>query len=122
MIYSTFDSGNYFVIPGSPAEVWEVDNFIASHRDSPRVKMGYGPDDFVIALVRSQFLYKGLWLEHALILQALLPLVAEFPVDNNSNSHLKIIIISGNSANNYSVAVEVWLCMHVDFGLNSICG
>ncbi|KAL6311540.1 hypothetical protein AAG906_005020 [Vitis piasezkii] len=106
MIYSTFDSGNYFVIPGSPAQAWEVDNFMASHRDSPRVKMGYGPDDFVIALVRSQFLYKGLWLEHALILQALLPLVAEFPVDNNSNSHLKILITSGNSANNYSVAVE----------------
>lgn len=107
MIYSALDSGNYFVIPGSPAEVWEVDNFMASHTDSPRVNMGYGPDDFVIALVRSQFLYKGLWLEHALILQALLPLVADFPGDNNFNSHLKIIITSGNSPNNYSMAVEV---------------
>lgn len=107
MIYSTFDSGNFFVIPGSPTGVWEADNFMASNRDSPLVKMGFRPDDFVIVLVRSQFLYKGLWLEHALILQALLPLTGEFPVDSSSDSHLKIIIMSGNPASNYSAAVEV---------------
>ncbi|XP_059651310.1 uncharacterized protein LOC132298944 isoform X2 [Cornus florida] len=106
MFYSAFDAGNYFVIPGTPAEAWEADNFLALHKESPRVKMDYGLDDFIIAIVGSQFLYSGLWLEHALVLQALLPLFADFPSDNSSNSQLKVIILSGDSAGNYSVAVE----------------
>ncbi|XP_040954206.1 uncharacterized protein [Gossypium hirsutum] len=102
MIYSTFDSGNYYVIPGSPAVVWKGENAMDLLKDSQRIKMGYGPDEVLIAIVGSQFMYKGLWLEHALILQALLPLFA----DNNSNSHPKIIILSSDSTSNYSMAVE----------------
>ncbi|KDP28542.1 hypothetical protein JCGZ_14313 [Jatropha curcas] len=105
MMYSAFDAGNYYVIPGSPAEAWEAD-VMALYKDNVRLKMGYGPDDVVIAIVGGQFLYRGLWLEHALILQALLPAFQDFPFDDNSNSHLKIIVLSGNSTSNYSVAVE----------------
>ncbi|XP_057462589.1 uncharacterized protein LOC130752763 isoform X3 [Actinidia eriantha] len=53
-----------------------------------------------------QLLYRGLWLEHAFVLKALLPLFEDFSSDKNSNSHLKIIILSGDSTTNYSVAVE----------------
>ncbi|CAL5383092.1 unnamed protein product [Camellia sinensis] len=106
MFYSACDSGNYFVIPGSPAEAWEADNFIVPNKDNLRVKMDYRPEDFVIVIVGSQFSYRGLWLEHAFVLKALLPLLADFPSDNNSNSHLKIIVLSGDLAGNYSVAVE----------------
>ncbi|KAM7476476.1 hypothetical protein LguiB_023719 [Lonicera macranthoides] len=106
MLYSTCDAGNYFVIPGSPAEAWEADNFLALHKHNPELKMGFGPDDFVIAVVGSQLLYKGLWLEHALILQALLPVLTHFPVNDNSNSRLKIVVLSGDSIGNYSLAVE----------------
>ncbi|KAF8379630.1 hypothetical protein HHK36_029072 [Tetracentron sinense] len=107
MLYATFDAGNYFVVPGSPTAAWEADKFMALYnKDDLRVKMGYGHDDFVIAIVGSQFFYSGSWLEHALILQALLPLFADFPSDNNSNSHLKIVILSGNSTSNYHVTME----------------
>ncbi|XP_052171310.1 uncharacterized protein LOC127787353 isoform X2 [Diospyros lotus] len=106
MLYSACDVGNYFVIPGSPAEAWEADNFMVSHKDSPCEKMDYGPDDFLIVIVGSQFLYRGLWLEHAFILKALLPIFMDFPSDENSNSGLKIIVLSGDSTSNYSVAVE----------------
>ncbi|KAA8516117.1 hypothetical protein F0562_019296 [Nyssa sinensis] len=83
MLYSACDAGNYFVIPGSPVEAWEADNFMVLYGDNLR-----------------------LWLEHALILQALSPLFTDFPFDTNSSSHLKIIILSGDSTGNYSVAVE----------------
>ncbi|XP_010261435.1 PREDICTED: uncharacterized protein LOC104600272 [Nelumbo nucifera] len=107
MMYSIFDVGNYFVIPGSPAEAWEADNFLALYNwDDLRKSMGFGSDDFLVALVGSQFSYSGLLMEHALILQALLPLFTIFPSDNSSNSHLKVSILSGNSASNYSAAVE----------------
>lgn len=106
MIYSPCDAGNYFVIPGSPIEAWEADNANAIYKDNLREGLGYGLDDFVIAIVGSQFFYRDLWLEHALILKAIYPLFTMFPLDNNPNSHLEIIILSGDSTSNYDVAVE----------------
>ncbi|XP_007051667.2 PREDICTED: uncharacterized protein LOC18614048 [Theobroma cacao] len=106
MIYSAFDTGNYYVIPGSPAEAWKGENAMNLYKDNQRMKMGYGPDEVLIAIVGSQFMYRGLWLEHAIVLQALLPLFTDFSSDTNSNSHPKIIILSGDSTSNYSMAVE----------------
>lgn len=110
------DSGNYFVIPGTPAGAWEADNFMVSYKDNLQLKMDYGPDNFVIVIVGSHFLYSGLWLEHAFVLEALLPLLTDIPCDNNSNSYLKIIIVSGDLTGNYSVAVEVKLYL-ISWGL-----
>ncbi|CAN1237559.1 hypothetical protein LINGRAPRIM_LOCUS1903 [Linum grandiflorum] len=105
MMYAAFDTGNYYVVPGYPAEVGGVDNSIAVY-DEQRMKMGYGSNDIVIVVAGSQFLYRGLWVEHALVLQALLPIISEFPLENSSSSHLKIIVLSGNSNSNYSMAIE----------------
>ncbi|XP_047340923.1 uncharacterized protein LOC124944655 [Impatiens glandulifera] len=101
MFYSAFDSGNYFVIPGSPAEAWEADMIMTSFKDENggRGKIGYEHDDFLIVIVGSKFLYKGLWLEHALVLKALLPF-------NTLNPHFKVVILAGDSASNYSIVVE----------------
>ncbi|KAL2478723.1 glycosyl transferase family 1 protein [Forsythia ovata] len=106
MAYSACDPGNYIVIPGSPAEAWEADKFLDLHKDNLHMKLEYGPDDFVVAIVGSQLMYKGLWLEHALILQALYPVFVDFQSAGNLNSHLKIIILTGELAGNYSRAVE----------------
>lgn len=101
------DAGNYFVIPGSPKEAWEVDTFMAASSDNSQAKMGYAPEDFVIVVVGSQLLYKGLWLEQALVLQALLPVFPELTNDGNSNSRFKIVVLTESANTNYSVAVEV---------------
>ncbi|KAK7274270.1 hypothetical protein RIF29_15353 [Crotalaria pallida] len=107
MIYSTFDAGNFYVIPGSPAESLEADAFMALKKDDLRINMGYGREDLVVAIVGSQFLYKGMWLGHAIVLQALSPLLAAFPSSkDNSSAQLRIIIHSGELPNNYSVALE----------------
>ncbi|XP_021887787.1 uncharacterized protein LOC110807078 isoform X1 [Carica papaya] len=106
MIYSLFDTGNYYVIPGSPAEAWKAEALKVLDKDDLRLKMGYRADDLIIVMVGSQFMYRGMWLEHALVLQALLPLLADFPADGNANSHLKVIVLTGDSTSNYSMAVE----------------
>ncbi|KAK4418585.1 hypothetical protein Salat_2271300 [Sesamum alatum] len=103
MVYSACDPGNYFVIPGSPAEAWTAENFMASHRDNLHLKIGYAQDDFVVAVVGSQILYRGLWLDHAFVLQALYPVLRDF---SSSSSRLKIVILAGHSPSNYSSAVE----------------
>lgn len=113
MIYSTFDSGNFYVIPGFPAEALEAEIDVTSDADNLRARLGYANDDLVIAIVGSQFLYRGMWLEHAMILEATLPLLHEFSMDGHSSSRLKIFVLSGDSNSNYTMAVEV----HVWFDL-----
>ncbi|XP_058096001.1 uncharacterized protein LOC131241259 isoform X5 [Magnolia sinica] len=107
MMYATFDAGNYFVIPGSPDEAWEAQYIMDLHHGhDPQADIGYRSEDFVIAIVGSQFSYSGLWLEHALVLQALAPILAETSSDNQLDSHLKVGILSGNSNSTYNVALE----------------
>ncbi|KAH6786132.1 hypothetical protein C2S51_038587 [Perilla frutescens var. frutescens] len=98
--YSTCDPGNYFVIPGSPAGVWEAEKLMASYKNTLHPRIHHGSEDFSIAIVGSQLLYRGLWLEHAFILQALYPVFTDF------SGHLKILILAGDSTSNYSNAVE----------------
>ena len=107
MIYSVFDAGNFFVIPGSPAEACKADSLMDSDKNNLRAKMGFESEDVVITIVGSQFLYRGLWLEHSIVLRAVLPLLEDSSLVNNSYSHLKIIVLNGDSASNYSLVVEV---------------
>ncbi|XP_062090569.1 uncharacterized protein LOC133796894 [Humulus lupulus] len=105
MLYSSFDAGTFFVIPGSPAEVWK-DSLVASENNILRSKMGYSPEDIVITVVGSELLYRGLWLEHSIVLRALLPLLDHLSSNSDSISHLKIIVLSAHSTSNYSLAIE----------------
>lgn len=107
MMYSAFDAGNYFVIPGSPDQAWEANSLTAlDHKEDLRAKMGYGHEDFVIAIVGSEFSYSGSWLENAFVLQALLPVLPDFSFNYSSSSHLKVCILRGNSSNHYKLSVE----------------
>lgn len=106
MIYSACDAGNYFVIPGTPEEAWDAANMLTIDRSNVHVKIEKSSNDFNILIVGCQLLYKGLWLEHALVLKALLPVVEDFRSDSSIDTHLKIIFLVGDSNSNYSVAVE----------------
>lgn len=106
MAYSTCDAGNYFVIAGAPTEICESNHVLHLDTNNLRVKMNVGADDLVITMVGSQLMYKGLWLDHALVLQALLPVISTIPRDEDSNLHLKIIILAGDPSSNYSMAVK----------------
>ncbi|KAK1425246.1 hypothetical protein QVD17_20594 [Tagetes erecta] len=104
--YAAFDAGNYFVIPGFSSKACRSDNSVVVVEENLRGNMNFGAHDLVIAITGSQFLYKGLWVEHALVLQALLPLLAEFSLDGSLSQRLRIIILSQDLNGNYSSAIE----------------
>ncbi|KAK9068327.1 hypothetical protein SSX86_012438 [Deinandra increscens subsp. villosa] len=106
MFYAAFDAGNYYVVPGTPSGICKVDNSTIIYEENARVNMNIGINDFVIGIVGSEFLYKGMWLEHALVLKALLPLLAKFPVGDSSSPRLKIIIFSQDLTDSYNAAME----------------
>ncbi|KAI7747644.1 hypothetical protein M8C21_032537, partial [Ambrosia artemisiifolia] len=106
MYYAAFDAGNYFVIPGFPSKACKLDNSMIVFEENLRANMNFGAHDLVIAITGSQFLYKGLWVEHALVLQALSPLLAESNADDNLSQRLRIIFLSQDLSGNYSAAIE----------------
>lgn len=108
MMYSAYDSGNFFVIPGFASEALEAERLFSFNKENnSRDDMGYDREDLVVAVVGSQFLYSGLWVEHTLVLQSLLPLLSNSRSDTLSNSHFKVGILSGNATSAYKVALEV---------------
>ena len=124
MMYSTFDTGNFMVIPGSPAEAWEADNFVAMQKDHIlRESMSSTSDNFLIVVVGSQFSYSGMLLEHALVLEALRPLLQKFPSSNSFYSLLKVHILGWNFTSAYKKALEVMVCISFSFFLlyNNSC-
>ncbi|KAL9270041.1 hypothetical protein AKJ16_DCAP09829 [Drosera capensis] len=106
MIYSPFDAGNYHVVPGAPTEACEADSLVLSEESTLRNNIGIRHEDLTIAVVGSQFSYKGMWLDHALVLRALTPLLTEFSSETNASSRLKIFVLAGDKNSNYTVAVE----------------
>lgn len=106
-MYSAFDAGNYFVIPSSAVEAWRTSNtFSMQNAPDLRVKMGYRPDDFIIAIVGSQFSYSGMWLEFTLVLQAVAPLLKGLASDD-TYPLLKVGISSGNLSDTYKNSLQV---------------
>ncbi|XP_019194793.1 PREDICTED: uncharacterized protein LOC109188619 [Ipomoea nil] len=93
--YSVCDTGNYYVIPEFPIEPQDVDDYIVSNSEI-YAKMGCGPQHLIIAIVGSQRPYKYLWVEQALVLQALIPVLQT--IDNLKNPPLKVIVLSNQTS------------------------
>jgi hypothetical protein len=110
MIYTVLDTGNFFVIPGSPIEVWTAEKYKLSHsRERLRAQYRLQPDDSVIAVVGSPFLYHGLWREHALVMRALARAVSKVcDVSTKGGRRIQLLIIGhGNQSSSYGAALQV---------------
>ncbi|RLN25007.1 uncharacterized protein C2845_PM07G16130 [Panicum miliaceum] len=107
VMYAAFDSGNYFVIPGSPSEVFQADNFIANHsHQDARISLGLSPKDFVIAIVGTPFSYGENLMEETLVLQAIGPLLQQYHSENSTESELKVKIVTGNRTEKHKMVLE----------------
>jgi hypothetical protein len=110
MIYTTLDTGNFFVIPGSPLEVWESEQYMMRHSwKSLRTQAGFEPDCFVIVMVGSPVLYHGMWREHAIVIRAVARALSILEASLNKESspvHL-LVYSSGNTSSAYGEALQV---------------
>ncbi|XP_065024191.1 uncharacterized protein LOC135649596 [Musa acuminata AAA Group] len=119
MMYSAFDAGNFLVIPGSPSEAWEAINSATQKIHNSEENMGHSPEELLIAIVSSQFLYSGKLIEHAIILEALMPLHQQFLHVNTSYSSLKIGILGANFTGAQRTALEA-IARNVGFPSNIV--
>lgn len=108
MLYSTLDTGNFFVVSGSPVDVWSADSYIKSHsKYQIRRQNGFREDDLLVLVVGSSFFYNELPWDFAVAMQAIRPLLRKFTGANHMEEAFKFVFLCGNSTDSYRDALQV---------------
>ncbi|KAI5399483.1 uncharacterized protein LOC127091508 [Lathyrus oleraceus] len=107
MLYSELDTGNFFVIPGSPVDVWAAESYSKTHtRDQLREHSGFGKNDMVVLVVGSSIFYDDLSWEYAVAMHSIGPLLTKYARRNDATESFKFVFLCGNSTDGYDDALE----------------
>ncbi|KAG6763474.1 hypothetical protein POTOM_030891 [Populus tomentosa] len=98
MLYTVLDTGNFFVIPGSPVDVWAAESYSKTHaKHQLRVDHGFSKDDLVVLVVGSSFFYDELSWDYAVAVHTLGPLLAKYARTKDAEGSFKLVFLGGNS-------------------------
>ncbi|XP_060182688.1 uncharacterized protein LOC132612607 isoform X2 [Lycium barbarum] len=107
MLYSGLDTGNFFVIPGSPKDNWAADSYSRRHSKSQlREKYGFEKNDLLVLVFGSSVLYNELSWDYALSTHDIEPLLLKFAGRSDVEQRLKFVFMSGNSSDGYNEALQ----------------
>ncbi|KAK3035024.1 hypothetical protein RJ639_033938 [Escallonia herrerae] len=107
MLYSVLDTGNFFVIPGSPVDVWSAESYSKTHsRPLLRKDTGIGKDDIVVAIVGTSFFLNELSWDYAVAMHVLGPLLVKYARGEDVRGSFKFVFLCGNSSDGYSDALQ----------------
>lgn len=108
MLYSVLDTGNFFVIPGSPVDVWTAESYTKTHSKLLlRRENGFDKDDLLVLIVGSSFFYNELSLDYAIAMHDLHPLLVKYAAKEESKRKFKFVFLCGNSSSGYDDALQV---------------
>lgn len=121
MLYSELDSGNFFVIPGSPIDVWAAESYSKTHtKDQLRELSGFGKNDMLVLVVGSSIFYDDLSWDYAVAMHSLGPLLTKYARRNDDAESFKFVFLCGNSTDGYDDALQVVFLFKVLCALCSI--
>ncbi|XP_021850387.2 uncharacterized protein [Spinacia oleracea] len=107
MLYSSLDGGNFFVIPGSPKDVWSAESYLKIHsRNDLRKSNGYDADDVLIVVLGSSVFYNELSWDYAVAMHTIGPLLAKYAKGKDAAGSFKFIFLCGNTSNGSNDALE----------------
>ncbi|KAK4435883.1 hypothetical protein Salat_0751900 [Sesamum alatum] len=107
MLYSMLDTGNFFVIPGSPLDVWAAESYSKTHsRSQLRKENGFDDDDLLVLVVGSSFFYDELAWDYAVAMRDLEPLLLKYAGSNDVGFTSKFLFLCGNSSKDYDDALQ----------------
>ncbi|KAH0980901.1 hypothetical protein GBA52_008078 [Prunus armeniaca] len=107
MLYSVLDTGNFFVIPGSPVDVWAAERYSKTRsKDQLRKSNGFEEDDMLVVVVGSSFLYNELSWDYAVAMHAIGPLLLKYARREDAGGSFKFVFLCGNSSNGYDDAFQ----------------
>ncbi|KAK9283587.1 hypothetical protein L1049_011836 [Liquidambar formosana] len=107
MLYSVLDTGNFFVIPGSPIDVWAAESYTKTHsKNQLRTDNGFSKDDMLVLVVGSSFFFNELSWDYAVAMHALSPLLIKYARRKDAGGSFKFVFLCGNSTNEYDNALQ----------------
>ncbi|XP_020222304.1 uncharacterized protein LOC109804837 isoform X2 [Cajanus cajan] len=107
MLYSELDTGNFFVIPGSPVDVWAAERYSKTHaKDQLRELSGFGKNDMVVLVVGSSVFYDDLSWDYAVAMHSIGPLLTKYARRNDATEAFKFVFLCGNSTDGYDEALQ----------------
>ncbi|KAH7839855.1 hypothetical protein Vadar_009711 [Vaccinium darrowii] len=107
MLYSVLDTGNFFVIPGSPIDVWAAESYSKSRSKMQlRTDNGFNKDDMLVLVVGSSFFYNDLSWDYAVAMHDIGPLLLKYARGKDSREAFKFLFLGGNSTEGYSDALQ----------------
>lgn len=114
MLYSELDTGNFFVIPGSPVHVWAAESYSRTHtKDQLRELSGFGKNDMVVLVVGSSIFYDNLSWDYAVAMHSIGPLLTKYARRNDAAESFKFVFLCGNSTDGYDDALQVVFLLKV---------
>ncbi|KAJ8759183.1 hypothetical protein K2173_004190 [Erythroxylum novogranatense] len=100
MLYNVLDTGNFFVIPGSPVDVWSAESYIKTHaKQQIRMDNRYNKDDVVVLIIGSSFFYDELSWDYSVLIRTIGPLLVKYAKSNDAEGSFKFVFLCGNSNN-----------------------
>ncbi|OIV90590.1 hypothetical protein TanjilG_01671 [Lupinus angustifolius] len=107
MLYSELDTGNFFVIPGSPIDVWAAERYSKAHtKDQLRELSGFGKNDMVVLVVGSSIFYDDLSWDYAVAMHSIGPLLTKYARKNDAAESFKFVFLCGNATDGYDDALQ----------------
>ncbi|MED6108875.1 hypothetical protein PIB30_028338 [Stylosanthes scabra] len=107
MLYSQLDSGNFFVIPGSPVDVWAAESYSKTHsKDQLREINGFGKNDMIVLVVGSTIFYDDLSWDYAVAMHSIGPLLTKYARRNDAAESFEFVFLCGNSTDGYDDALQ----------------
>ncbi|MQL84143.1 hypothetical protein Taro_016659 [Colocasia esculenta] len=107
LLYTVLDTGNFFVVPGSPVDVWAAESYLMSHsKVQSRRDNGFHEHDLVVTVVGSSFNFHELPWDCVAAMRLIGPQLVEFAKTNYLGKSLKVVVLTGNSTNGHSSAFQ----------------
>lgn len=117
MLYTSLDTGNFYVIPQSPVDIWAAKSYIISHsRDQFRKESGFDEDELIVLVVGSYFFYDGLPQDYAQVMHAL---AEKFTTISNLGGRITFVLLSRNSTEAHRSDFQE-LAAHMGFSAGSV--
>ncbi|XP_006606297.1 uncharacterized protein [Glycine max] len=107
MLYSELDTGNFFVIPGSPVDVWAAESYHKTHaKEQLRELSGFGKNDMLVLVVGSSVFFDDLSWDYAVAMHSVGPLLTRYARRNDATDSFKFVFLCGNSTDGYDDALQ----------------
>ncbi|XP_041022007.1 uncharacterized protein LOC121263265 isoform X2 [Juglans microcarpa x Juglans regia] len=107
MLYSVLDAGNFFVIPGSPVDVWAAESYSNTHsKYQLRKNNGFSTDDMLVLVIGGSFFYNDISWEYAVAMHAIGPLLIKHAKRTDLGGSFKFVFLCGNSTDGYDDALQ----------------